>query len=79
MDSSVTWKKKSSNERFAEAFRDRLKKVAGFKKVPEPLPMRNSKGSIVYYLFFASHKGTAEHIVKYIFDKFGRHETDQCH
>src|SRR2546425_224495 len=34
--------------------------------------MRNSKGSTVYYLFFASHKGTAEEIVRYIFDKFGR-------
>ena len=34
--------------------------------------MRNSKGSVVYYLFFASHKNTAEKIVKHIFDKFGR-------
>ncbi len=64
---------KVSNPRFASAFRDRLKRVAGLKRVPEPLPMRNSKGSTVYYLFFASHKGTAEEIVKYIFDKFGRH------
>jgi hypothetical protein len=46
--------------------------VAGFKRVPEPLPMRNSKGSIVYYLFFASQKDTAEEIVTYIFDNFGR-------
>lgn len=63
---------KVSNRRFAEAFRQRLKKVAGFKRVPEPLPMQNSKGSTVYYLFFASQKGTAEDIVTYIFDKFGR-------
>lgn len=63
---------KVSNERFAQAFRERLKRVAGFKRVPEPLPMRNSKSSIVYYLFFASQKGTAEEIVKYIFDKFGK-------
>jgi three-Cys-motif partner protein len=63
---------KVSNRRFAEAFRKRLKDVAGFKKVPEPLPMRNSKGSIVYYLFFASQKDTAEKIVTYIFDNFGR-------
>jgi three-Cys-motif partner protein len=62
---------KVSNRRFAEAFRRRLKKVAGFNRVPEPLPMQNSKGSTVYYLFFASQKGTAEDIVKYIFDKFG--------
>ena len=64
---------KVTNHRLAEAFRNRLKKVAGFKKVPEPLAMRNSKNSVVYYLFFASHKDTAEHIVKYIFDTFGRH------
>jgi len=64
---------KVSNPRFAAAFRERLRKVAGFKRVPEPLPMRNSKGSTVYYLFFASQKGTAEEIVTYIFDKFGRH------
>ena len=34
--------------------------------------MKNSNNSTVYYLFFASHKGTAEEIVKYIFDKFGK-------
>ena len=67
-----TIQEKVSNRRFAEAFRERLKKVAGFRRVPEPLPMRNSKGAIVYYLFFASHKDTAEHVVKYIFDNFGR-------
>jgi three-Cys-motif partner protein len=43
---------KVSNEKFAAAFRNRLKTVAGFRKVPEPLAMRNSKGSVVYYLFF---------------------------
>jgi three-Cys-motif partner protein len=63
---------KVSNERFAEAFRKRLREVAGFKRVPEPLPMRNSNNSVVYYLFFASQKNTAEHIITYIFDKFGR-------
>ena len=64
---------KVTNRRFAEAFRERLKKIAGFKKVPQPLAMRNSKNSVVYYLFFASHKDTAENIVKYIFDTFGKH------
>jgi three-Cys-motif partner protein len=63
---------KISNEKFASAFRERLRKVAGFKKVPIPLPMRNSKGSTVYYLFFASQKGTAENIVDHIFTKFGQ-------
>ena len=63
---------KVSNPRFAQAFRQRLKSIAGFANVPDPLPMRNSNRSIVYYLFFASQKGTAESIVTYIFDKFGR-------
>lgn len=63
---------KVSNPRFAGAFRERLMKVAGFRRVPEPLPMRNRNRSAVYYLFFASQKDTAENIVTYIFDKFGR-------
>jgi three-Cys-motif partner protein len=62
---------KVSNRHLAEAFRERLKKVAEFKRVPEPLPVKNSKDSIVYYLFFASQKHTAEHIVTYIFNNFG--------
>lgn len=61
---------KEPNEVVAQAFRDRLKEVAGFRRVPEPLPMRNSRGSIVYYLFFASPKDTAENIVLDIFSKY---------
>lgn len=38
---------KVSNPRVADAFRKRLKDVAGFKRVPEPLPMRNGTDSIV--------------------------------
>ena len=61
---------KEENAAVAEGFRSRLLKVAGFKHVPEPLPMRNSKGAIVYYLFFASQKPTAEHIISDIFNKY---------
>ncbi len=61
---------KQSNESIAEAFRSRLRKVAGFARVPPPLPMRNSMGATVYYLFFASQKATAEHIVLDIFEKY---------
>lgn len=61
---------KQSNDAVAEAFRERLKKVAGFERVPKPMPMRNSSGAIVYYLFFASQKDTAEHIVRDIFKKY---------
>jgi hypothetical protein len=53
----------------AEGFRQRLLEVAGFKRVVEPLPMRNTKGAIVYYLFFASQKLT-EDIITDIFQKY---------
>ena len=54
----------------AQAFRRRLQEVAGFAYVPEPIPMRNSNRSIVYYLFFASQKPVAERIVLSIFNKY---------
>ena len=61
---------KESNEVIAGAFRRRLKETAGFDCVPEPLPMENSKGAIVYYLFFASQNSTAEKIAREIFSKY---------
>ncbi len=61
---------KTGNAAVTEAFRQRLKKVAGFSYVPEPIPMRNRKGSVVYYLFFASQKPVASDIVSDIFNKY---------
>jgi three-Cys-motif partner protein len=61
---------KESNESVAAAFGQRLMKTAGFKRVPDPLPMRNGRGAIVYYLFFASQVEVAEDIVKDIFRKY---------
>jgi three-Cys-motif partner protein len=61
---------KEPNEIIAEAFRNRLKKVAGFQFVPEPLPMRNSSNAVVYYLYFASPNKTGDKIVRHIFDNF---------
>ena len=61
---------KTTNKSVIDAFRDRLKKVAGFKYVPEPMPMRNSKGSVIYYLFFASPNKTGAKIVENIFDNY---------
>jgi three-Cys-motif partner protein len=61
---------KEENEVIAEGFRQRLLTVAGFKHAPEPLPMRNTKGATVYYLFFASHKPAAENIIIDIFNKY---------
>jgi len=54
----------------AEAFQKRLKEVAGFKHVPDPIPMRNSNGSKVYYLFFASGNKVGSKIVNHIFRKY---------
>ena len=61
---------KEDNETVAEGFRKRLQKAAGFKHVPSPLPMRNSKGAIIYYLFFASQKPVAQDIIETIFNKY---------
>jgi len=64
---------KASNEEVAEAFRVRLMKSAGFKYVPKPIPMRNTNGAVVYYLFFAAQQRTADKIVKEIFAKYARY------
>jgi len=65
-----TFEEKRTSGTIAEAFRKRLKEVAGFNYVPEPIPMRNTNGSTVYYLFFASPNETGGKIVKQIFDKY---------
>jgi three-Cys-motif partner protein len=64
---------KGTNKDVAEAFRVRLKKIAGFKYVPKPMPMRNSTGAVVYYLFFAAQQQTADKIVQEIFAKYAHY------
>jgi three-Cys-motif partner protein len=61
---------KQDNDAIVAAFRDRLKKVAGFQYVPDPLPMKNSNNVVVYYLFLASQKAVAEKIIRDIFTKY---------
>lgn len=61
--------KAGGNRQVVEAFRSRLQKV-GFKHVPEPIPMRNSKNAVVYYLFFASHNQTGAKIARAIFKRY---------
>ena len=61
---------KVENEAIAEAFRKRLRDVAGFAYVPRPIPMRNSRGATIYYLFFASPKDAANRIVTHLFEKY---------
>ena len=64
------YEEKTSNKTIVEAFRNRLKTVAGFGYVPEPLPMRNTIGATVYYLFFASPNKTGGKIVSEIFNMY---------
>jgi len=54
---------KQGNDDIVAAFRQRLKKVAGFKFVPEPLPMRNNTNAVVYYFIFciAETRGRENH------------------
>jgi len=61
---------KQDNDAIVAKFRDRLKAIAGFPIVPEPLPMRNKNNVVVYYLFFASQKTVAQKIVEDIFAKY---------
>ena len=63
-------KEKVSNEVLAGAFRARLRDQGGFAHVPEPIPMRNTKGATVYYLFFASQKPVASKVYSDIKKKY---------
>jgi three-Cys-motif partner protein len=53
-----------------EAFRERLWQAAHFKYVPQPIPMRNTRSSILYFLFFASNNQTGNKILSEILDKY---------
>jgi three-Cys-motif partner protein len=64
---------KNPTDVVVSGFQDRLKKVAGFAYVPNPIPMRNSRGAVVYYLFFAAHNSTAHKIVAHIFERYARY------
>jgi three-Cys-motif partner protein len=61
---------KLGNEDVVKAFAERLRTVAGFGFVPEPLPMRNSTKAVVYYLFFASQKSVASKVFRDIVKKY---------
>ncbi len=65
---------KQEPEAVVDAYRGRLRDVAGFAYVSEALPMRNSKGTTVYYLLLASQKEVATGIVNDIFNRY-RHRS----
>ena len=61
------WPEKEENEVIAQAYKKRLQQVAGFDYVPNPIPMRNSKGATIYYLYFQNIKIKERHNGDWIF------------
>lgn len=59
-----------NNQKLATAFQKRLESAAGFEFVPEPILMRNTKGSELYFLYFASHQSVAQKVILGIFKKY---------
>lgn len=66
----VERQREASNLQVVDAYRARLRDIAGFKYVSEGLPMRNRKNAVVYYLLFAGQKPAPGRIVTDIFDKY---------
>lgn len=64
-------KRPESTHAIADAFRIRLKEVAGFDYVINPLLFRNDTGGPLYHLFFATQKEVANNIADHIFRKYG--------
>jgi three-Cys-motif partner protein len=58
---------KQENRDLVNAYCDRLREVAGFGFVADPLPMRIPTGGIVYYLIFAGPNETGWKIVRDIY------------
>jgi three-Cys-motif partner protein len=61
---------KTENLDLVNAYCKRLNEVAGFGFVADPLPMRNSRNAIVYYLIFAGPNKTGWKIVQDIYRKY---------
>jgi three-Cys-motif partner protein len=51
-------------------YKNRLKNDAGFKFVPDPVPIHNKSGAIIYHLFFGSKNPTANRVAKYILNTY---------
>jgi three-Cys-motif partner protein len=66
----TTQQKIAGNDALIRAYQQRLKNVAGFKYVPDPIPMKNTRNATVYYLFFATQNETADRIVRHLFEKY---------
>lgn len=66
----VEEEREATNLQVVNAYRGRLKSIAGFKYVSEGMPMVNRQNSVIYYLLFATQNATGNVIVEYIFDKY---------
>ena len=53
----------------AKAFQQRLKDVADFQFVPDPVPMRNRKEGLLYFLYFAGNNATGNRIATHILNE----------
>jgi three-Cys-motif partner protein len=60
---------KRRNEPVVEAYRTRLKEVAGYPHVSTALPMSNDQGSPLYYLIGASQKEVGRRVFDAVFSK----------
>jgi three-Cys-motif partner protein len=63
---------KKHNYAITKAFQKRLKEIGDFKFVIDPLPMKNSRNAVIYYLFFATHNQTGANIARDIFKQYRR-------
>lgn len=61
---------RTENRDLVNAYCKRLKEIAGFGFVAEPLAMRNSRNAVVYYLIFAGPNKTGWKIVQDIYRKY---------
>ena len=64
------WKTKRTNEEIVAAYCKRLVDVGGFLGASKPIPMKNGKGNVVYYLVFASSNDTGVRAVRSVANHF---------
>jgi len=64
------WNEKADNAAIVEAFCKRLQDVAGFLGVAKPIPMKNKRGNVIYYLIFASNNTKGVQVITQTANKF---------
>lgn len=61
---------KVDNDRFVQAFCERLKINAGFLGVSKPIPMKSMQNNTIYYLIFASNNKTGVDVINRVANRF---------